>query len=321
MHTQKTIKIKNIISSCSRIQDQIQRCISQDSLEGEIILCDQPPFLKIFESIRKRADHIAQNIDYQGGTAADLPVRSRRAYQWLTFLMDPDHFQAHVQTLLKFSEIEDQFPPPVRYPGKRITLNLFLIGPLYRIRRQRGTIRITAHESFIVAQPQVLRSLIQVALPHDEKRAKEAIHKFTNSAPYLEMRERMEYIAIPRQATTKGTHKDLLPVFHQVNQTYFNGSLSQPHLVWSERSTYRKFGHYQYETDTILISRSLDDPQLPDHTLAYVMYHELLHKELGSKQINGRRYSHTQAFREKEKMFKEYKKAQSILEHLSQQLS
>lgn len=286
-----------------------------------MILPDQPAFLKIFESIRKTADYIAQKLDHQGGTAADLPVRSRRAYQWLTFLMDPDHFQTHVQTLRRLSEIEDQFPPPVRYPGKNITFNLFLIGPLYRIHRQVRTMRITAHESFIAAQPQVLRSLIQVALQYDEKKAKEAIRKFTNSAPYLEMRERMEYIAIPRRATTKGTHKDLLPVFHQVNQTYFNGSLPQPHLVWSERLTYRKFGHYQYETDTILISRSLDDPQLPDCTLAYVMYHELLHKELGYKQINGRIYSHTQAFREKEKMFKEYKKAQFILEHLSRQLS
>lgn len=321
MHTSKSIRIKHIISSCAHIQNEIQRLLNAVSTKSGNDIKDHDPFRPILASIHKTADRISDQLAKKGANAADLPVRSRRGYQWLTFLTDPDHFQAHLRTLGLLYKMTDQLHRPHHFPHRETSITLYLIGPLYRIRRQKKSLTITAHESFIAAQPHVLRSLIQYAFQQEQEKAQKTIREFTAGEPYRQMRERMEYIAIPRQATSKGTHKDLLPVFHTVNDVYFNGSLPQPHLVWSDRLTYRKFGHYRYETDTIMISRSLDDPHLPDCALSYVMYHELLHKELGFKDINGRRYSHTKDFREKEKMFKEYKKAQSILEHLSQQRS
>ncbi|MFO8037368.1 MAG: hypothetical protein R6U57_12155 [Anaerolineales bacterium] len=321
MHTSKSIQVKHIVSDCSHIQGEIQRHLNAISTKSGKNISGHDLFRPIFTSINKATDRISEELAKEGASAADLPVRSRRGYQWLTFLTDPDHFQAHLQTLGHLYEMTEQLQPPRGSPDIDTTINLFLIGPLYRIRRQKKALSITAHESFIAAQPPVLRSLIQLALQRDREKSKNTIREFTKGDPYRKMRERMEYIAIPRQATSKGTHINLSVVFQKVNQSYFNGSLPQPHLVWSDRLTYRKFGHYQYETDTIMISRSLDDPHLPDCALDYVMYHELLHKKLGTKDINGRRYAHTKHFREKEKMFKEYKKAQSILEHLSQQLS
>jgi hypothetical protein len=321
MHTTKSIHIKHIISTCSDIQDQIQRTREVISTEQKKNLSRVPPFLSIFNAIHEASDRISEKLSQKGATAADLPVRSRRGYQWLTWLKDPDHFQTHLQTLHRLYTIKDQLHPHRVLQGKRTTIHLYLIGPLYRIRRQKEGLTITAHESFIAAKPHILRSLIQYAFQQDQEKNRKTIQEFTTGESYRQTRERMEYIAIPHQATTQGTYKDLLPVFRSVNQAYFEGALLQPHLVWSDRLTYRKFGHYRYETDTIMISRSLDDPQLLDCALAYVIYHELLHKALGFQEINGRRQSHTKTFREKEKMFKDYKKAQSILEHLSQKLS
>ena len=48
------------------------------------------------------------------------------------------------------------------------------------------------------------------------------------------------------------------------------------------------------------------------------MYHELLHKALGAKIVNGRRYVHTHEFRVAERKFKEYEKAQAFLTQLAQ---
>ncbi len=45
---------------------------------------------------------------------------------------------------------------------------------------------------------------------------------------------------------------------------------------------------------------------VPAYAVDFVMYHELLHKQLGVKVVNGRRYAHTPAFREAELAFKRY---------------
>jgi hypothetical protein len=69
-----------------------------------------------------------------------------------------------------------------------------------------------------------------------------------------------------------------------------------------------------------MISITLDGPQIPAYLLDFVMYHELLHKDLGFRESNGRRYAHTRNFREKERRFRFYSEAQDFLRQLGQHL-
>jgi hypothetical protein len=43
------------------------------------------------------------------------------------------------------------------------------------------------------------------------------------------------------------------------------------------------------------------------------MYHELLHKKHGSMTVNGRRLSHSQAFRAEERQFTKYQEAERLI--------
>ncbi|MBS3749912.1 MAG: hypothetical protein KGY39_00220 [Anaerolineales bacterium] len=321
MYTLQSIRIRRIVASASEIQNEIQSQRRMLPTHKNHYLKPTSPFLPIFKNIQSKANHISAELERKGGTAANLPVRSRRAYQWLAFLGKPDPFCTHLQTLHDLYQMEKACPRPPFLSGKKPSIRLFHISPLFRFRVQNGTLNLTAGESFIGTEPRILRSLIQLCYQDNEKQAKKVVYDFTRGNPYTEIREKLEYLAIPLNATTKGEHKDLLPVFHHINKTYFGDTLNQPHLVWSDRKTFRKFGHYQFETDSIMISRSLDDPDLPTYALGYVMYHELLHKKLGYRLVNGRRYSHTKSFRKREKEFEEYNKAQAVLEHLSRKYS
>ena len=84
-------------------------------------------------------------------------------------------------------------------------------------------------------------------------------------------------------------------------------------LEWSYRKSYRRLGYYHPDTDTITISRIFDTSEIPSLALEYVLYHEMLHKHLGLKESNGRRYAHTHAFKQAEKRFPGAEKAEEII--------
>ena len=87
--------------------------------------------------------------------------------------------------------------------------------------------------------------------------------------------------------------------FTRVNAEYFSGIIEKPNLIWGKQ-TKRTLGTYDYGTDTIRVSASLQDEELLD----YVMYHEVLHKHLKFKHKGKNTRYHTKQFRVKEKQFK-----------------
>ena len=91
--------------------------------------------------------------------------------------------------------------------------------------------------------------------------------------------------------------------FQVVNDHYFNGMMSEPNLVWGKEA-YRKLGHYEYASDTILISsifqRARSDEKV-EQLLDFVLYHEMLHKKHQYDHTKARAQHHTKAFRDDEK--------------------
>ncbi len=92
----------------------------------------------------------------------------------------------------------------------------------------------------------------------------------------------------------------LLSSFERVNTTFLYGQMGRPNLVWG-KYTKRVLGNYNYHTDTIRISRYF--MEAPLEILDYIMYHELLHKQIKFTTSGGRSLHHSSHFRKKEKEF------------------
>jgi len=86
--------------------------------------------------------------------------------------------------------------------------------------------------------------------------------------------------------------------FRRINEKFFNGMMDMTNLEWNKSSNV--LGRYEYGSDTIMISKILeDDYELMD----YVMHHEMLHKKFKFKEKNGRTLHHSSEFRKEEKAY------------------
>ena len=94
---------------------------------------------------------------------------------------------------------------------------------------------------------------------------------------------------------------ELLESFNRMNKEYFREEINTPNLTWGTQSL-QKLGHYEYTTDTIVISTILKEEQ---ELLDYVMFHEMLHKKIGYKKTGKGRYMHhSKEFKEEEAKYK-----------------
>ncbi|MGI8468442.1 MAG: SprT-like domain-containing protein [Pyrinomonadaceae bacterium] len=118
----------------------------------------------------------------------------------------------------------------------------------------------------------------------------------------------------------KGEVYDLDNIFVFLNQFYFENSLPKPVLTWSAKKTFRILGHHDSTHETIAVSRSLDDKNIPRFVVEYVVYHEMLHIKHPTIHRNGRRYNHTPAFRRDEKIFAYFEEAENWIEQNAQNL-
>ena len=101
----------------------------------------------------------------------------------------------------------------------------------------------------------------------------------------------------------KITHQDpiLKGRYDLINKEYFDDLLDECNLVWGGNS-FHKLGTYTYSDDTIMMSSIFKDS--PVSLLDYVLYHEMIHKQMKFTSKNGRMRSHTAQFRKKEREFK-----------------
>ncbi|MBN2367573.1 M48 family metallopeptidase [Candidatus Woesearchaeota archaeon] len=106
---------------------------------------------------------------------------------------------------------------------------------------------------------------------------------------------------IPALTPKTKTDNILEDSFERINSQYFNGLLLKPNLEWGGKN-FRTLGTYDYNTDTIRISRILKKDQM---LMDYVMYHEMLHKKFRYKNTGKRTIHHSREFREQEKKFLE----------------
>lgn len=114
-------------------------------------------------------------------------------------------------------------------------------------------------------------------------------------------------------ARTKGRYHDLGALFSRVNEEYFGGRVTA-RITWGSRKRgwavrLRTLGSYSSRAHIIRINPILDSRSVPSYFLSFVVYHEMLHADIGTEEKNGRRLVHSKVFRERERIFAGYERA------------
>lgn len=333
-----------------------------------------------------------ERICRQGGVSpADLPIRSRRAYQWLRLLAAPGTLETHVATVA--AAVAAGRP---RLAGDRrlqasgvktVAPRLYHSNTLVGGRVEGGTYAIRMHQGLMGAPQAVVEAAVAAAFGEDWRLP--AVRDYAHSAAFTDVMATLEDptgggwtaagpgpgdadrvgagmvaperadaggfdaetvdaggarpgahhppagpggagdsgaliqdldddavgAGAPRAADLRATgrHHNLNASFDRVNRVYFGGRMPRPVLTWNATYTQRKLGHYDVHADTVMLSITLDDPKTPAYVVDFVMYHELLHKQLGVRAVNGRRRMHTPEFRRAERRFREWGRVEKWL--------
>lgn len=115
-----------------------------------------------------------------------------------------------------------------------------------------------------------------------------------------------------------GRHRSLLESYLRVTLEMEVHPPVTPRLGWSQRVSRRRFGHWDADHETIVISQVLDDPRVPAFVLDYVMYHEILHIVHPPRPGQGRkRRVHPPEFVAAERRFPQWREADRWLTKLA----
>ncbi|HEX8922283.1 MAG TPA: SprT-like domain-containing protein [Pyrinomonadaceae bacterium] len=230
--------------------------------------------------------------------------------------------QKHLNALFSeaFRQLEHSRPVP------EIEVRFYpYAGINHKIRMRSGRVYVRISDIFKNAPTEVHRAIAFILVarllakptPENYERSYRA---YANSPQVLRA---LDLTRRPRRRKTassaRGSVYDLDKIFQRLNRRYFNGSLEKPELTWSQRRTPRILGHHNALQETIVISKTLDDVDVPDFVVEYMLYHEMLHIKHPPRLIKGRRYYHTNAFRAEEQLFLRYEEAQDWLDSFAEE--
>ena len=308
-----TLRVKNLIRNTKWIHESIERFVEMPASDA----MESPEVAYLLDRITSDIDIIDKICADAGTSPAVLPKPSRQAYQWLRFLSDRDNFAAHLATVGAMSQLLHNDRDLVnRVRARKVHIEMSYFGMLYVIKSTGTTINIKVSEGYCAAPPEMLHALCDALLIPELEGAVDLAVAYGNSDDFVEIIEELEALVDSPPDQQRGQYYDLNVVFERVNQLHFNGQVKRPRLTWSALRTTRKMGHYRFSTDTVMISLTLDQARVPPYAIDFVMYHELLHKQMGTQVVNGRRYSHTPAFRAAERRYPQYAEANAIFAKL-----
>ena len=301
-----SLRIKNVLKQENLIQQQIgqlQSSYTNSQLES---------IQRALNNNIKEIEHICQQNNV---TPAALATPSRKAYAWMKFLSDRSYLQLHIDTLWRIKTLCQQTIKTQKLEIAEVKIAIANYNGLYKYKKSdRGDIELQLSEGFIEADDNIIEAIARMVLLGNNTQDKQLIRHFAISEAYRDIVLELDLIADLDAETPQGNYYDLEALFDRINQEYFRGKMVKPRLSWNQTLTHRKLGHYEPLRDKVVISRTLDSPNVPQIVVELVLYHELLHKHHGVKWLKGKRMVHTPEFRRSEKQFKHYRQAQRWLE-------
>ncbi len=112
-----------------------------------------------------------------------------------------------------------------------------------------------------------------------------------------------------------GVYKNLNDIIDNVQLIWFPEMENPPKVSWFKQYSTRKLAHYVFQKDEIAFSLIFDLMEAPAEILSYLAYHELLHRQVGTRKINGRRFVHTTEFKNQEHLFPNWQTIDKQIAH------
>ncbi len=171
-----------------------------------------------------------------------------------------------------------------------------------------ATVRI--HHMFLSADPVTLKALARWVKYPGSRAAGPTLNAFIAANNH---RVRGAKPRAPR-IRTQGEHYDLQELYDEVNAAHFENRVDAP-ITWGKRPTRRRrrsirFGSYSLTEHLIRMHPNLDDASVPRFFVRYIVFHEMLHADLGFQQsANGRNRMHTPEFNRIEREYPDYDRA------------
>lgn len=300
-----SIRIPNIIAAQKAIQKEFSAIASSSNRNFASISFVFDELLAIVEKVeticlrRKiRITDLAQNVI--------------KAYAWSKFLTEPNYLKLHVETVIIAQQLASSLLAPLRNQVTVEVANLRGLAKCKRNRNHNGYF-IQLNEAFIVADRSTIKAIISNVLIGKNKINREIVRRFEHSPECQEIFLELDAIADPTPDRASGEFYDLEEIFNRVNRDYFELRLDRPRLSWSKKINRRTWGFYERARDKVVINQRLDRADVPRYAIELVVYHELLHKFLGVNWVNGRARVHTPEFRDKERQYEEYDRAEAWL--------
>lgn len=192
--------------------------------------------------------------------------------------------------------------------GKKVSLVLTDNSTsLISVRTKIGVLHVRLHRMFLHADFGLLDELAEFVRGRKSKTP--LIRAF------IERHRGMLRKGEPRRPRLRsaGKYHDLHMLATSVNGEYFGANIKAA-VTWGtgqrRRAVKRRtLGSYSSHTNTIRINPVLDKRSVPPYFIEFIIYHEMLHADLGVENGMNRRSVHSREFRRREKMFKRYAEA------------
>ncbi len=266
------------------------------------------------EVIRKTAHRLDRAMEREGLRAEHLKSQARELVAWFRYFAEEDAFARYAQAVERTQGVLAALPGREQTWRSPLLVHYRPTRTMYRWSVvARGT-RIMLPTPMIAFDGSTVRELGRQMVSGE--RTKTKITAAMLAEPYQEVAAELESL-VGEVEQTRGMGHDLAEVFDRVNQQYFQGAMARPRLMWSRTLTHRTFGHFNFVRNTVMISATLDRPDVPALVIDHVMHHELLHKKLGLRASAGQHRAHTPEFRALEHSFHGYEDADRFLKHMS----
>jgi hypothetical protein len=170
-----------------------------------------------------------------------------------------------------------------------------------------NVLSVRLHRMFLAADSQVIGEIVSYL--RDRKSAMPHFRSFLRANRGDLKRKRVKKVNV----RTAGRYHDLAELYDGINRDYFGNKVTAA-ITWgsrSPRSAVRKrtVGSYSERSNLIRINPVLDRKDVPACYVAFIVYHEMLHADMGTTLRGTRRSVHPREFRRREKLFQEYESA------------
>jgi hypothetical protein len=196
-------------------------------------------------------------------------------------------------------------------------------------RVQRGILHARVHHMFLDAPASIVDCLVRYVTKGDRE-ASATLGDYIDDNGFRLARRRRNV-----RLVAKGRHHDLLRLFQDINERYFDDGVNAV-ITWGQRAssgTRRaggppgegrkarearkrrgprktiKLGSYSAVDRLVRVHPLLDQKWVPRYFVAYIVYHEMLHHVIPASRGLGRVNFHPPEFRTREKEFRHFERA------------